>query len=172
MQREPTADEPTSAFDLLVVGGGINGAGIARDLAGRGLSVLLCEKDDLAAHTSSASTKLIHGGLRYLEFYDFRLVRKSLREREIVLSRVPDLAPGLADQLVKTVRALRAMELKKSPSISETLDWARTLLLLNAEHLSPDLVRSTLNVILKFEQDIASASEQLPRLLADVAKAA
>ena len=65
-------------FDLLVVGGGINGAGIARDAAGRGLSVLLVEKDDLAAHTSSASSKLIHGGLRYLEQFDFKLVREFL----------------------------------------------------------------------------------------------
>ena len=64
--------------DVLIVGGGINGAGIARDAAGRGLRVVLCEKDDLAAHTSSASSKLIHGGLRYLEHYEFRLVRKAL----------------------------------------------------------------------------------------------
>ena len=62
-------------WDLLIVGGGINGVGIARDAAGRGLSVLLCEQDDLAAHTSSASTKLIHGGLRYLEHMQFSLVR-------------------------------------------------------------------------------------------------
>ena len=80
-----------SACDLLVVGGGINGAGIARDAAGRGLRTLLCEQHDLAAHTSSASTKLIHGGLRYLEFYDFALVRKSLREREIVLAAAPHI---------------------------------------------------------------------------------
>jgi glycerol-3-phosphate dehydrogenase len=79
------------AFDLLVVGGGINGAGIARDAAGRGLSVLLCEQDDLAAHTSSASTKLIHGGLRYLEFYDFGLVRKALKEREVLLAAAPHI---------------------------------------------------------------------------------
>jgi glycerol-3-phosphate dehydrogenase len=78
-------------FDLLVVGGGINGAGIARDAAGRGLRTLLCEQHDLASHTSSASTKLIHGGLRYLEFYDFGLVRKSLREREIVLASAPHI---------------------------------------------------------------------------------
>lgn len=71
-----------STFDLLIVGGGINGAGIARDAAGRGLKVLLVEKDDLAAHTSSASSKLIHGGLRYLEQFQFRLVRESLAERE------------------------------------------------------------------------------------------
>ena len=70
-----------SCYDLVVVGGGINGVGIARDAAGRGLSVLLCEQDDLAAHTSSASTKLIHGGLRYLEHGEFGLVRKALRER-------------------------------------------------------------------------------------------
>jgi len=78
-------------YDLLVVGGGINGAGVARDAAGRGLRTLLCEQHDLAAHTSSASTKLIHGGLRYLEFYDFRLVRKSLREREIVIGSAPHI---------------------------------------------------------------------------------
>ena len=78
-------------FDLLVIGGGINGAGIARDAAGRGLSVLLVEKDDLAAHTSSASTKLVHGGLRYLEYYEFRLVRESLQEREVLLRNAPHI---------------------------------------------------------------------------------
>jgi len=78
-------------FDLLVVGGGINGTAVARDAAGRGLSVLLCEKDDLASHTSSASTKLIHGGLRYLEHYDFRLVRESLKEREVLLRAAPHI---------------------------------------------------------------------------------
>jgi glycerol-3-phosphate dehydrogenase len=84
--------EGRDRYDLLVVGGGINGAGIARDAAGRGLRTLLCEQHDLGAHTSSASTKLIHGGLRYLEFYDFGLVRKSLREREIVLASAPHIA--------------------------------------------------------------------------------
>ncbi len=77
--------------DLLVIGGGINGTGIARDAAGRGLDVLLCEQDDLAAHTSSASTKLIHGGLRYLEHRDFRLVRHSLRERAVLLHIAPHI---------------------------------------------------------------------------------
>jgi glycerol-3-phosphate dehydrogenase len=77
--------------DVLVVGGGINGVGIARDLAGRGLSVLLAERDDLAAHTSSASTKLIHGGLRYLEHREFALVRKALQEREVLLRSAPHL---------------------------------------------------------------------------------
>jgi glycerol-3-phosphate dehydrogenase len=77
--------------DVLVVGGGINGAGIARDAAGRGLSVVLCEKDDLASHTSSASTKLIHGGLRYLEHYEFGLVRKALIEREVLMRAAPHI---------------------------------------------------------------------------------
>jgi len=77
--------------DLLIIGGGINGAGIARDAAGRGLHVTLCEKDDLASHTSSASTKLIHGGLRYLEHYEFRLVRESLKEREVLLRAAPHI---------------------------------------------------------------------------------
>ena len=69
-------------YDLLVIGGGINGTGIARDAIGRGASVLLAEMGDLAGATSSASTKLIHGGLRYLEYYEFDLVRKALKERE------------------------------------------------------------------------------------------
>jgi len=77
--------------DVLVVGGGINGVGIARDAAGRGLSVVLCEKDDLASHTSSASSKLIHGGLRYLEYYEFGLVRKALIEREVLLRSAPHI---------------------------------------------------------------------------------
>lgn len=80
-----------SQVDLLVIGGGINGTGIARDAVGRGLSVMLVERDDLASHTSSASTKLIHGGLRYLEQYEFRLVRESLSEREALLSVAPHL---------------------------------------------------------------------------------
>lgn len=84
-------DPNGSAFDLLVIGGGINGAGIARDAAGRGLSVLLAEADDLASHTSSASTKLVHGGLRYLEYYELRLVRESLIERERLLGVAPHI---------------------------------------------------------------------------------
>ncbi|WOS66590.1 glycerol-3-phosphate dehydrogenase [Sinorhizobium fredii] len=81
----------TGTYDLLVIGGGINGAGIARDAAGRGLSVLLCEKDDLAQGTSSRSGKLVHGGLRYLEYYEFRLVREALIEREVLLKSAPHI---------------------------------------------------------------------------------
>ncbi|WP_395014595.1 glycerol-3-phosphate dehydrogenase [Dongia sp.] len=78
-------------YDILVVGGGINGAGIARDAAGRGLKVLLCERDDLAQGTSSRSGKLVHGGLRYLEYYEFRLVREALIEREVLLRAAPHI---------------------------------------------------------------------------------
>lgn len=76
-------------YDLCIIGGGINGAGIARDAAGRGLSVVLVEAQDLASGTSSMSTKLIHGGLRYLEYYDFKLVRESLKEREVLMGIAP-----------------------------------------------------------------------------------
>lgn len=78
-------------YDIAVIGGGINGAGIAADAAGRGLSVFLCEKDDWASHTSSASSKLIHGGLRYLEHKEFRLVREALAEREVLLKKAPHI---------------------------------------------------------------------------------
>jgi len=82
-------------YDLFIIGGGINGCGIARDAAGRGLNVYLCEKDDLAQGTSSSSTKLIHGGLRYLEHYEFRLVRESLIEREVLLRNAPHIISPL-----------------------------------------------------------------------------
>jgi glycerol-3-phosphate dehydrogenase len=85
-----TAPE-SAGCDLLVVGGGVNGTGIARDAAGRGLSVVLCEQDDLARYTSSASTKLIHGGLRYLAEFHFGLVRKALMEREVLLASAPHI---------------------------------------------------------------------------------
>jgi glycerol-3-phosphate dehydrogenase len=82
-------------FDLAVIGGGINGCGIAREATARGLSVVLCEQDDLAAATSSASTKLIHGGLRYLEHYEFRLVREALQEREVLWRMAPHIVRPL-----------------------------------------------------------------------------
>lgn len=79
-------------IDLLIVGGGVNGCGIARDAAGRGLSVMLVEQGDLAQATSSASTKLFHGGLRYLEYFEFRLVREALKEREVLLRNMPHIS--------------------------------------------------------------------------------
>lgn len=90
---EKIAMEKTT--DIFVIGGGINGTAIAADAAGRGLSVILCEKGDLASGTSSASTKLIHGGLRYLEFYEFNLVRQALKEREVLMQRAPNIIKPL-----------------------------------------------------------------------------
>src|SRR5215468_10639962 len=89
------ADHVAEPFDIAIIGGGINGCGIARDAAGRGLGVYLCEMDDLAGGTSSRSTGLIHGGLRYLEYYDFRLVREALREREVLLRIAPHVVQPL-----------------------------------------------------------------------------
>jgi glycerol-3-phosphate dehydrogenase len=89
--HQDSGTDRAAPCDVLVVGGGINGAGIARDLAGRGRAVVLCEKDDLAQHTSSSSTKLIHGGLRYLEYSEFSLVRKALAEREVLLKSAPHI---------------------------------------------------------------------------------
>jgi glycerol-3-phosphate dehydrogenase len=83
------------SYDLLIVGGGINGTAVARDAATRGMRLLLVEKDDLAQHTSSSSSKLIHGGLRYLEYLEFRLVREALREREILLRTAPHIVTPL-----------------------------------------------------------------------------
>ncbi len=87
--------KPEQNYDLVIIGGGINGAGIACDAAGRGLKVLLCEQGDLANATSSASSKMIHGGLRYLEFYEFGLVRKALAEREVLLTKAPHIVRPL-----------------------------------------------------------------------------
>ncbi|MDP1930992.1 MAG: glycerol-3-phosphate dehydrogenase [Gammaproteobacteria bacterium] len=91
--------QKSTIHDLLVIGGGINGAGIAADAAGRGLDVVLCEMNDLASGTSSASTKLIHGGLRYLEQYEFRLVREALAEREVLLRNAPHIITPMRFQL-------------------------------------------------------------------------
>lgn len=97
--RSSQVNQSDSLHDLLVLGGGINGAGIAADAAGRGMDVVLCEKSDLAGATSSASSKLIHGGLRYLEFYKFGMVRKSLIEREILAAVAPQLIMPMAFQI-------------------------------------------------------------------------
>ena len=94
-------DQP---LDLFVVGGGINGAGIACDAVGRSLKVGLCEMNDFASATSSASTKLIHGGLRYLEQYEFRLVREALQEREVLLAKAPHISAGRCASCCRTSR--------------------------------------------------------------------
>jgi glycerol-3-phosphate dehydrogenase len=91
--------ELNEIFDVVVVGGGINGTGIAADAAGRGLKVALCEQNDLASATSSNSSKLIHGGLRYLEHYEFKLVKQALAEREILLKNAPHIIKPLIFRL-------------------------------------------------------------------------
>ncbi|HWK96491.1 MAG TPA: glycerol-3-phosphate dehydrogenase [Pseudolabrys sp.] len=96
MAKTPQADSATADYDLAIIGGGINGTGLARDAAGRGLKVLLVEMNDLAAGTSSASSKLVHGGLRYLEHREIRLVREALSEREVLL--------GIAPHVVRPMR--------------------------------------------------------------------
>ena len=94
------------AYDVFVIGGGINGCGIARDAAGRGYSVFLAEMSDLASGTSSKATKLIHGGLRYLEYYEFRLVREALKEREVLWRLAPHIICPLR-LILPYVRGLR-----------------------------------------------------------------
>ena len=128
---------------MLVVGGGINGAGIARDLAGRGLKVVLCEQDDLAQHTSSSSTKLIHGGLRYLEYYEFALVRKALAEREVLLRSAPHIMWPLRfvmphDASMRPVWMVRAgLFLYDHLARRELLPGSRTISLRKSEYGAP-----------------------------------
>jgi glycerol-3-phosphate dehydrogenase len=123
-------------YDLCVIGGGVNGTGIARDAAGRGLSVLLVEAQDLAGATSSASTKLVHGGLRYLEHYEFKLVKESLKERETLLKSAPHIIWPMRfilphDDNLRPFWMIKAGMIlydflggKKSLPASETLDFA------------------------------------------------
>jgi glycerol-3-phosphate dehydrogenase len=114
-------------FDLAIIGGGINGAGIARDAAGRGLRVVLAEQNDLASGTSSASSKLIHGGLRYLEQRQFALVRKSLREREVLLRMAPHLVRPLRFVLPIDEEQRSALLLRIGLLIYDWIGWRRIL---------------------------------------------
>ncbi|WP_158923169.1 glycerol-3-phosphate dehydrogenase [Acidisphaera sp. S103] len=111
----------SSEYDLAIIGGGINGCGIARDAAGRGWRVFLCDRADLASGTSSASTKLIHGGLRYLEHYEFRLVREALMEREVLW--------GIAPHIVRPLRFVLPHHKKLRPA------WLLRLGLFLYDHL-------------------------------------
>jgi glycerol-3-phosphate dehydrogenase len=114
-------------FDLAIIGGGINGAGIARDAAGRGFRVVLIEQNDLASGTSSASSKLIHGGLRYLEHYEFRLVREALREREVLLRTAPHLIRPLRFVLPVNEARRSPMMLRIGLFIYDWLGWRKIL---------------------------------------------
>jgi len=119
-----TEDRP---LDLFVVGGGINGAGIACDAAGRALTVGLCEMNDFASATSSKSTKLIHGGLRYLETYEFRLVREALQEREVLLAKAPHLSWPLRFVLPHEPHLRPRWMLRLGLWLYDHLDWHMTL---------------------------------------------
>jgi D-erythritol 1-phosphate dehydrogenase len=125
-------------FDLAIVGGGINGAGIARDAAGRGLSVVLLEQDDLAAHTSSWSTKLIHGGLRYLEYYEFRLVAEALSEREVLLAAAPHIIEPLQFVLPHEPHLRPAWMIRAGLFLYDHLGGRRTLPSSFGVELTPD----------------------------------
>src|SRR6478736_9039086 len=114
-------------LDLVVIGGGINGTGIAADAAGRGLSVLLAEQGDLAGATSSASTKLIHGGLRYLEHYEFRLVREALQEREVLLAKAPHLSGPMRFVLPHEPHLRPRWMLRLGLFLYDHLDWRMVL---------------------------------------------
>jgi glycerol-3-phosphate dehydrogenase len=114
-------------LDLFVVGGGINGAGIACDAVGRSLKVGLCEMNDFASATSSASTKLIHGGLRYLEHYEFRLVREALMEREVLLAKAPHLAFPLRFVLPHEPHLRPRWMIRIGLFLYDHLDWHMTL---------------------------------------------
>jgi MoxR-like ATPase len=94
------------------------------------------------------------------------------REKEIVLTKVPDISDSLADQVARIVRSIRQLELKKSPSVSETLDWARTLLLLGVEHVDADTAKATINILLKYQSDIAKAVRELDQEQSQINKAA
>src|SRR5215218_178670 len=113
--------------DLLIIGGGINGCGIARDAAGRRLSVTLVEQGDLASATSSWSSKLIHGGLRYLEQYEFRLVREALMEREVLLAKAPHLAFPMRFVLPHEPHLRPRWMLRLGLFLYDHLDWHMTL---------------------------------------------
>jgi len=114
-------------YDLLIIGGGINGAGIAADASGRGLKVLLCEQNDLASATSSNSSKLIHGGLRYLENYQFRLVREALREREVLLKKAPHIMWPLSFRLPHQAHLRSPWMIRVGLFIYDHLAWRNTL---------------------------------------------
>src|SRR3979490_1387582 len=129
-------------LDLFVVGGGINGAGIACDAGGRSLKVGLCEMNDFASATSSASTKLIHGGLRYLEQYEFRLVREALQEREVLLAKAPHLSRPLRFVLPHEPHLRPRWMLRLGLFLYDHLDWHMTL----PKSITVDLPQSTFGV--------------------------
>lgn len=123
--RLDMSSDSSQVTDLFIIGGGINGCGIARDSAGRGLSVILAEMNDLASATSSASTKLFHGGLRYLEFFEFRLVREALIERETLLRAMPHISWPMRFVLPYHADMRFDSETPTSRLLSTVMPWMR-----------------------------------------------
>jgi glycerol-3-phosphate dehydrogenase len=121
--HNPIASPSGLTCDVLVIGGGVNGAGIARDAAGRGLKVILVEQADLASATSSASSKLIHGGLRYLEYYEFRLVREALAERDVLLRAAPHIIWPLQFVLPHAGEVRPAWMIRAGLMLYDRLGW-------------------------------------------------
>jgi len=117
--------EPATSSDLFIIGGGINGCGIARDAVGRGLSVVLAEQADLAQATSSASTKLFHGGLRYLEYFEFRLVREALEERETLLRAMPHISWPMRFVLPYSPEMRFESETPASQLLARVMPWMK-----------------------------------------------
>src|ERR1700689_4738198 len=138
LRAEGIRETRMSDFDLAIVGGGINGAGIARDAAGRGLRVLLVEQNDLGSGTSSASTKLIHGGLRYLEHGWFRLVREALIEREVMLRMAPHLVRPMRFVLPVESGLRPAWQLRLGLFVYDHLGWRRILPATRSLNLATD----------------------------------
>ena len=161
----------TSEYDIFVIGGGVNGCGIARDAAGRGYSVFLAEMNDLASGTSSAATKLIHGGLRYLEHYEFRLVREALEEREVLWAMAPHIIwplrlvlphhKGLPPGLVPAARPLR-LRLSRRPEAAPGHQDARHADRRSGEAAEADLHQG-LRVLGLLGQRRAARRAQRPR---------
>jgi glycerol-3-phosphate dehydrogenase len=135
--KNPSAITANLDADLLIIGGGINGAGIAADAAGRGLSVILVEQGDFAQATSSASSKLIHGGLRYLEHYEFRLVREALAEREVMLNKAPHLVTPMRFSLPHRPHLRPAWMIRTGLFLYDRLGGPSRLLKSNPVHFDP-----------------------------------
>lgn len=149
-QLSPKNAENAPLYDLFVVGGGINGAGIANDAVGRGLSVAVCEQSDLASATSSASSKLIHGGLRYLEHYEFRLVKKALAEREVLLGKAPHLIKPMRFLLPHRPHLRPAWMIRIGLFLYDHLSTRCKLPGSRGVHLDPENPQNPLNASIRF----------------------
>lgn len=146
----PKNAENAPLFDLFVVGGGINGVGIANDAVGRGLTVAVCEQSDLASATSSASSKLIHGGLRYLEHYEFRLVKEALAEREVLLAKAPHLIKPMRFVLPHRPHLRPAWMIRIGLFLYDHLSTRSKLQGSRGLHLDPENPDNPLNASIRF----------------------